>query len=92
MSAVKKTAETSVPIHTLISERWSPRAFANRPVEHEKLRSPVRGGALGGIVLQRAAVVFHRWQRRTTPRIIRRFWTRFVEFNQSWAKGAPVWR
>ena len=39
MSIPKRTAETSVPIHPLISERWSPRAFANRPVEPEKLRA-----------------------------------------------------
>jgi len=39
MSALKKTATTSAPIHSLIGERWSPRAFADRPVEPEKLRS-----------------------------------------------------
>ena len=37
MSGLKKTATTSAPIHSLISERWSPRAFANRPVEAGKI-------------------------------------------------------
>lgn len=34
-----KTAETYSPVHPLIAERWSPRAFKDRPVEPEKLAS-----------------------------------------------------
>jgi len=34
-----KTAVADYPIHELIAGRWSPRAFADRPVEPEKLRS-----------------------------------------------------
>ena len=34
-----KVAETRYPIHELLRERWSPRAFADRMVEPEKLRS-----------------------------------------------------
>jgi nitroreductase len=30
---------TDYPVHELIAKRWSPRAFADRPVEPEKLRS-----------------------------------------------------
>jgi nitroreductase len=30
---MKKPAETSFPVHTLIRERWSPRAFADRSIE-----------------------------------------------------------
>jgi nitroreductase len=33
-----KTAAAEYPIHELIAGRWSPRAFAERPVEPEKLR------------------------------------------------------
>ena len=32
-----KTAHTSHPIHPLLSQRWSPRAFADRPVEPARL-------------------------------------------------------
>jgi nitroreductase len=39
MIPLRKPAETEHPVHELISERWSPRAFAERPVEREKLRS-----------------------------------------------------
>jgi nitroreductase len=34
---IDKTAVTSVPIHPLLAGRWSPRAFADKPVEREKL-------------------------------------------------------
>jgi nitroreductase len=36
---VEKPAETAHPIEELIKRRWSPRAFAERPVEHHKLQS-----------------------------------------------------
>ncbi|MDZ4733808.1 MAG: nitroreductase family protein [Nitrospirota bacterium] len=34
-----KPADTRYPIHDLLRRRWSPRAFDDRPVEPEKLRS-----------------------------------------------------
>ena len=34
-----KPADTQYPIHDLLRRRWSPRAFDERPVEPEKLRS-----------------------------------------------------
>ena len=34
-----KPAESSAPLHELIRERWSPRAFAERNIEPEKIRS-----------------------------------------------------
>jgi hypothetical protein len=36
---MEKPADNTYPIHDLFKRRWSPRAFAERPVEHEKLRS-----------------------------------------------------
>lgn len=34
-----KIAQSDFPIHPLLSHRWSPRAFSERPVEQEDLRS-----------------------------------------------------
>lgn len=34
---MERPAETDHPVHDLIRRRWSPRAFADRPVEPEKL-------------------------------------------------------
>ena len=36
---MEKPAEAAQPIHDLLSRRWSPRAFSERMVEPEKLRS-----------------------------------------------------
>jgi nitroreductase len=36
---MEKPADNTYPIHDLLKRRWSPRAFAERPVEHDKLRS-----------------------------------------------------
>ncbi|MFZ0038101.1 MAG: nitroreductase family protein [Candidatus Acidiferrales bacterium] len=35
---MEKRAQTSIPINEMLERRWSPRAFANRAVEPEKLR------------------------------------------------------
>ncbi len=32
-------AKTEFPVHTLVENRWSPRAFSDKPVSHEILRS-----------------------------------------------------
>lgn len=34
---MNKNAQTEYPLHDLLRNRWSPRVFANRPVEPEKL-------------------------------------------------------
>jgi nitroreductase len=34
---MRKPADSPAPLHELIRERWSPRAFADRPVEPEKV-------------------------------------------------------
>lgn len=36
---MKKTATSDFPLHELIAERWSPRAFTDQPVEADKLGS-----------------------------------------------------
>jgi nitroreductase len=36
---MEKPADTAYPIHDLLKRRWSPRAFSDKPVEPETLRS-----------------------------------------------------
>ena len=36
---MEKPAHTQYPIHDLMRQRWSPRAFGDRPIELDKLRS-----------------------------------------------------
>ena len=89
MSALKKTATTSAPIHSLIAERWSPRAFANRPVEAEKLRSLFEAARWAASSYNGQPWYFIVGT-KDHPEDYRRVLDCFVEFNQSWAKSAPV--
>src|SRR5262245_28697889 len=41
---LKKPAQTSVPVHELIRERWSPRAFADKPVSKNDLTAILEAG------------------------------------------------
>jgi hypothetical protein len=36
---MEKLAETRFEVHDLLAHRWSPRAFSERAIEAEKLRS-----------------------------------------------------
>ena len=44
---MEKLAESAHPIHDVIARRWSPRAFDERPVEQETLKS-----SLGAVIQQ----------------------------------------
>jgi len=89
MSAVKKPAETSAPIHDLIRHRWSPRAFDPRPVEPEKLRSLFEA-ARWAASSYNAQPWYFLVGTKDDPENYNRVLHTFVEFNQSWAKQAPV--
>jgi len=89
MSATPKFAEVSVPIHDIVSQRWSPRAFESRPVEHEKLRSMFEAARWAA-----SSYNAQPWDfivaTKDDPQNFLRILDSFVEFNQSWAKHAPV--
>lgn len=89
MSAPKRAAETSVPIHPLISERWSPRAFANRPVEPEKLRSLFEAARWAASSYNGQPWYFIVATMDDTANY-KKILDSFVEFNQGWAKDAPA--
>ena len=65
--AMTKTARNDYPIHDLLKRRWSPRAFADRPVEPDKLPRCWRR-PLGAVVVQRAAVGLRRRHARPAGR------------------------
>ena len=84
-----RPAPVKHPIHDLLKKRWSPRAFADRDVEPEKLRSLFEAARW-------AASSFNAqpWHfviaTRNEPEAYERMLSCFVEFNQGWAKNAPV--
>jgi nitroreductase len=89
MSKLAKPAQTSVPVHQLISHRWSPRAFENRSVEASKLRSLFEAArwAASSYNAQPWAFIV---ATQDDPANYRRVLDCLVEFNQGWAKSAPV--
>ena len=89
MSALQKTAETSAPIHNVISRRWSPRAFDSSPVEPEKLISLFEAARWAASSYNAQPWFFIVATKDDSDRF-KKILDCFVEFNQSWAKNAPV--
>lgn len=86
---MKNPAQNQHPIHDLLRERWSPRAFSSQPVDLEKLLSlfeAARWSPSGGNLQPWAFIV------STTEDA--EAYAKFIEIlsprNQLWAKNAPV--
>ena len=89
MAAQPKPAPTDVPIHDLLSQRWSPRAFDSRPVEPGKLRSLFEAARWAASSYNAQPWTFIVGA-KDDPANFQRVLECFVEFNQGWAKHAPV--
>ncbi len=86
---MEKEAKTDSPIHELLRRRWSPRAYSDRPVEPEKLRSVLEAARWAPSSFNDqpwAFVVATRDQPEQHARIL----SILVDANQAWAKAAPV--
>jgi nitroreductase len=84
-----KLAVTTFPIHDLIRRRWSPRAFADRPVESGKLGSLLEAARWAASSYNEqpwAFIVATREQTTDHTRLLECL----VEFNRGWADAAPV--
>ena len=89
MTSSARPAPSGEPIHDLVSHRWSPRAFASRPVEPEKLRSLFEAARWASSSFN-AQPWFYIVATKDDPANFNRVLQSFVEFNQSWAKEAPL--
>jgi nitroreductase len=89
MPVLHKHAETSAPIHDIISHRWSPRSFDSRPIEPEKLRSLFEA-ARWAASSYNAQPWYFIVATKDEPENYKKILDCFIEFNQSWAKSAPV--
>ena len=84
-----KDAETAFPIHELLRQRWSPRAFHEQAVEPDKVTGLVEAA-------QWAASCFNEqpWSfivaTRDAPAEFAQMLSCLREGNQEWAKRAPV--
>ena len=89
MAVLQKHAETSAPVHDIIGRRWSPRAFDSRPVDPAKLRSLFEAARWAA-----SSYNAQPWHfivaTKDEPEAYKKILESFVDFNQGWAKNAPV--
>lgn len=89
MSAHAKEAVTRYPVHPLIRERWSPRAFADRPVAREMLGSLLEAARWAASCYNEQPWLFIVARKEDGPAFARVL-SCLVPFNQEWAQKAPV--
>ena len=87
MDIIKNTP-TDYDIHELIKNRWSPRTFADTPISNQDIKVLLEAGrwAPSSNNFQPWHIVWGVKGSETYDRII----NVLVEFNQNWAKNAPV--
>src|SRR5438270_1999465 len=87
--SVQKQASPDHPIHELIAKRWSPYAFADRPVPEDDLRSLFEAArwAASSYNEQPWAYIV---ATKGDPEGFGRLLSCLVDANQVWAQAAPV--
>jgi nitroreductase len=88
---LEKNAATSVPIHDLMTRRWSPRAYdIDRPVTRAQLASLLEAArwapSCNGVEPWRYLV----WDRTQDPEGFERAFDCLTESNKRWVKNAPL--
>ena len=86
---MSRLAKTDYPIHELLQKRWSPRAFADTPVEPDKLKRLLEA-ARWAPSSNNEQPWHYIVATKDEPEEFGRLLACLVEKNQSWAKAAPV--
>lgn len=86
---MQKPAPTDVPLHELIRNRWSPRAFAEKSVPPEVLRNIFEAARWAPSSNNEQPWVYL-VATKDDPENFAKLLGTLVEFNQTWAKHAPV--
>jgi nitroreductase len=84
-----KPAPTEIPIHELIRERWSPRAFSDKSVPPEVLRSLFEAARWAPSSNNEQPWVYLTATKEDVENFAKIVGV-LVEFNADWAKHAPV--
>jgi len=86
---MEKPASTDYPIEELLRRRWSPRAFSDQPVEHEKLLSLFEAARWAPSSFNEqpwSFIVATKQNREEHAQLL----SCLIEKNQQWAQRAPV--
>jgi nitroreductase len=86
---MQKPAPTDVPVHELIRNRWSPRAFADKSVAPDVLRSVFEAARWAPSSNNEQPWAYLVATKEDPDNFAKMLGT-LVEFNQNWAKHAPV--
>jgi len=86
---MRKPASTEAPIHDLIRERWSPRAFSDKCVAPEVLRSLFEAARWAASSNNEQPWVYLVATKEVAENFAKMVGV-LVEFNADWAKHAPV--
>lgn len=86
---MERLSDTDHPIHDLLLKRWSPRAFASRSIEPEKLRAILEAARWAPSCFNEQPWSFL-VATKNDPEEFARMLSCLVEGNQKWAKSAPV--
>ena len=86
----QKVADPDHDILNLFAERWSPRAFANRPVEPEKIRRMLEAARWTMSSYNEQPWRYVVASRHEDPDEYDRLLHCLNEWNQEWAQNAPV--
>ena len=86
---MKEEINTDFPVHELIMKRWSPRAFANKDIDPEKINSLFEAArwAASSRNSQPWRFIFATKENSET---YEKLFKVMVEWNQSWAQSAPL--
>ncbi|MBE0637523.1 MAG: nitroreductase family protein [Bacteroidales bacterium] len=85
---MNKRANTDFPIHPLLTERWSPRAFNGQAVEKEKLQRLFEAARWAPSASNEQPWLFIIGL--SGDETYQKIFSTLVEFNQLWTKTAPV--
>ncbi len=85
---MKKQANTNFPIHPHLEKRWSPRAFSDKKVEKEKLQRIFEAARWTPSANNEQPWYFVVGE--AGDETYKKIFETLVEFNQLWAKTAPV--
>ena len=86
---MQKPAVTDVPVHELITNRWSPRAFAEKPVSAEVLRALFEAARWAPSSNNEQPWAYFVATKDDAENYAKMLGV-LVEFNANWAKQAPV--
>lgn len=87
---MSKQADNEYPIHELIKERWSPRAFSDKPVSQETLCSLFEAARWAPSSYNDQPWHFIVGTKSDSPETYDELYECLLEGNQTWAETAPV--